>query len=37
MPCYFEDKGIKINNQLVLSKDDRNNIFKELAIQELLL
>ena len=37
IPCYLDSKGININNQIILKKDERNKIFKELLIQELLL
>lgn len=37
IPCYLNSKWIKINNQTVFTEDKKNNVFKELTIQQLLL
>lgn len=37
IPCYLHNKNININNQIIFDKDEKNKIFKELLIQELLL
>ncbi len=37
IPCYLENKWIKINNQIIFDKNGKNRVFKELLIQELLL
>lgn len=35
--CYLHHKNININNQVIINKDERKKIFKELVTQELLL
>ena len=35
--CYLHNKNININNQIIINKDERRKIFKELLIQELLI
>lgn len=37
IPCYLNNKWIKINNQVIFTEDKKNRIFKELLIQQLLL
>ena len=37
IPCYLEEKWIKIDNQSVFTEDKRNGVFKELLVQQLLL
>ena len=37
IPCYLHNKNININNQIVFDKNERNKIFKDLLVQELLL
>lgn len=37
IPCYLYDKNIKIDDQTIFNKDEKNKIFKELLIQELFL
>lgn len=37
IPCYLSNKWIKINNRTIFTEDKKNNIFKELLIQQLLL
>ncbi len=37
IPCYLHNKWIKINDQIVFDENEKNKIFKELLIQELLL
>lgn len=37
IPCYLNNKWIKINNQTIFTEDKKSNIFKELLIQQLLL
>ena len=37
IPCYLHNKNININNQVVFDKDEKNKIFKDLLVQELLL
>lgn len=35
--CYLHNKNININKQIIINKDERRKIFKELLIQELLI
>ena len=37
LPCYLNYKNININDKLIFSENERSRIFKELAIQELIL
>lgn len=37
IPCYIQEKGIKINNQIIFNKDGESRILKELLLQELIL
>ena len=37
IPCYLNNKKININDQIIIEKNERNKIFKDLLIQELLL
>ena len=36
IPAYLNSKNIKLNNKIVFTEKDKNNIFKTLLIQELL-
>ena len=37
IPCYLNNKWIAINSQTIFDKNEKNKLFKELLIQELLL
>jgi hypothetical protein len=37
IPCYLYNKWIKINDQIVFDENEKDKIFKELLMQELLL
>jgi len=37
IPAYLDSKNIKINNKIIYTKKDKNNLFKSLLIQELLI
>ena len=37
VPSYLYEKNIQLNNQVVIDKNGRNEIFKQLLVQELLL
>lgn len=37
IPCYLHDKNIKINDTIIIKKTERNQIFQNLIMQEVLL
>lgn len=37
IPSYLQGKWIQINSQLIFNKDEKNKVFKNLLVQQLLL